>query len=61
MNKTTAQKTIVQLCEELGNNVKSVWYHELHKIWWVEFYKGEMQEFESFEDLFDWIKTEGQD
>lgn len=66
MNKTAAQGTFRQLCNELGNNIKSIFYNpgygpDAKGIWVIEYYNGlESDTFESFFDLYNFIQSDAQ-
>jgi len=61
-NKASCQDALRALLEELGsNNVKDIYFNEHFGQWHLSFFKGEIQDFDSFDDLYTWLKTEGND
>lgn len=50
---------LLQLAEETGsNNVLDIWYNHFNGVWWVSFRVGDQQSFKSFDDLYQWLKSE---
>lgn len=58
---TNAERTIKELCKELGNDVKTIYFDPKHDCWIMEFKHSDPVTFEDFQQLYEWATTEGMD
>lgn len=58
---TNAERTIAELCKELGPGIKTIYFDRKHDCWIVEFKKSDPLTFEDFYQLYEWVTTECDD